>query len=216
MKTYILLFMMFCLKASFALNIENITVTPINSNDINIHLKTGNGYSFYYFSNSINTTGNSITINVCYTMGPLAAVWQNEKDIIIPTINTNTANYTLIVNVYWVDTVAPVACNYTSLQDTATLQFSTPLTQPVYLGNSSIEKDNDFKIYPNPAKNNFNITAKNDVVISSMSIYNTLGQLVQVVTNPTNSIDVSELKTGNYFVKIVSDKGISGSKFLKE
>ncbi len=73
-----------------------------------------------------------------------------------------------------------------------------------------------FNLYPNPAKNILNIETKNDIVISSLSIYNTLGQLVQVITSPNKTIDVSELKTGNYFVKIVSDKGTSSSKFVKE
>jgi len=49
-----------------------------------------------------------------------------------------------------------------------------------------------------------------------MSIYNTIGQQVLVVTNPNNSIDVSSLKTGSYFIKVVSDKGTSSGKFMKE
>jgi hypothetical protein len=84
------------------------------------------------------------------------------------------------------------------------------------LKTEKINETEHISLFPNPVKNSLNITDKNDVAISSMSIYNTLGQLVQVITNPTNTIDVSELKTGNYFVKIVSDKGTSGSKFIKE
>lgn len=71
-------------------------------------------------------------------------------------------------------------------------------------------------LYPNPAQNELNIRVKNDISISSMSIYNALGQLVLTSTNPTESIDVSSLKTGNYFVKVISDKGTSSSRFLKE
>jgi hypothetical protein len=60
------------------------------------------------------------------------------------------------------------------------------------------------------------ITAKQDVVISSLSIYNTLGQLVQVSTNPNETIDVSGLQSGSYFVRVTSDKGSATGKFLKE
>ncbi len=84
------------------------------------------------------------------------------------------------------------------------------------LANQDFEFSDYFKIYPNPAKNILNIETKNDLTISSLSIYNTLGQLVQVITSPNKTIDISELKTGNYFIKIVSDKGTSNSKFLKE
>ena len=73
-----------------------------------------------------------------------------------------------------------------------------------------------FSLSPVPAKNIVTITTKQAVVISSVSIYNTLGQLVQVNTNPTEVIDVSNLKTGSYFIKIVSDKGMASGKFLKE
>ncbi|MBC7641586.1 MAG: T9SS type A sorting domain-containing protein, partial [Flavobacterium sp.] len=55
-----------------------------------------------------------------------------------------------------------------------------------------------------------------NINISSLSIYNALGQVIQVITNPTKSIDVSDLKSGNYFLKIISDKGISNSVFIKE
>jgi hypothetical protein len=54
------------------------------------------------------------------------------------------------------------------------------------------------------------------VVLSSVNIYNTLGQLVQVHTNPTETIDVSGLQSGSYFVRITSDKGSATGKFLKE
>ncbi len=50
----------------------------------------------------------------------------------------------------------------------------------------------------------------------SVSIYNMLGQLVQVHTNPTGSIDVSGLQSGSYFMRIASDKGSASGKFIKE
>lgn len=43
-----------------------------------------------------------------------------------------------------------------------------------------------------------------------------LGQLVQVNTNPNETIDVSALKTGTYFIRFVSDKGTASAKFIKE
>ena len=73
-----------------------------------------------------------------------------------------------------------------------------------------------FILSPVPAKNSLTITTKQEVTISSASIFNTLGQLIQVSTNPNQMIDVSGLKTGNYFIKIVSDKGTASSKFIKE
>jgi uncharacterized repeat protein (TIGR01451 family) len=75
---------------------------------------------------------------------------------------------------------------------------------------------NLFVLSPVPVKNVLNITIKQTVIINSINIYNTLGQLVQVVNNPNQIIDVSGLQTGTYFIKILSDKGTASSKFLKE
>jgi hypothetical protein len=61
-----------------------------------------------------------------------------------------------------------------------------------------------------------NIDVKNDIEISSISVYNMLGQLVLVNTSADKTIDVSGLKTGNYFVKINTDKGTANSRFVKE
>jgi uncharacterized repeat protein (TIGR01451 family) len=76
---------------------------------------------------------------------------------------------------------------------------------------------NYFTIYPNPTSNDLNIQKKGDLEISSISIYNVLGQVL--ITIPTaqdmTKVDVSTLTTGNYFIKINSDKGTSNTRFVK-
>jgi hypothetical protein len=73
-----------------------------------------------------------------------------------------------------------------------------------------------FTLSPVPAKDSLTITTKQAVEVSSVNIYNTLGQLVQVNTNPNETIDVSGLQSGSYFVRITTDKGSATGKFLKE
>jgi hypothetical protein len=84
------------------------------------------------------------------------------------------------------------------------------------LSNQDFEFSKYFSLYPNPAKENLNIEVKNDIEISSISVYNMLGQLVLVNTSSDKTIDVSGLKTGNYFVKISTDKGTANSRFVKD
>ncbi|MET0758978.1 MAG: T9SS type A sorting domain-containing protein, partial [Flavobacterium sp.] len=76
---------------------------------------------------------------------------------------------------------------------------------------------NYFTLYPNPAKDILNIAAKETIEVASINIYNTIGQLVLVIPNAqnTSSVDVSGLTSGNYFIKINSDKGTSNTKFIK-
>ena len=77
---------------------------------------------------------------------------------------------------------------------------------------------NYFNLYPNPTKNTLNIAVKENIEISSINIYNTLGQLVLVIPNAQNTktVDVSSLTAGNYFIKINSDKGTSNTQFVKQ
>lgn len=72
-------------------------------------------------------------------------------------------------------------------------------------------------IYPNPTRGLLHISREEDITISSIAIYNTLGQLVMTMPNLQNvsSIEVSGLQSGNYFIQFYSNKGIVTSKFIK-
>ena len=73
-----------------------------------------------------------------------------------------------------------------------------------------------YALSPVPTGNTLAITTKQDVLISAVNIYNTIGQLIQVNTNPNQTIDVSGLEAGMYFIKIISDKGTLSSRFIKK
>ncbi|MCG2610988.1 T9SS type A sorting domain-containing protein [Flavobacterium sp. SM15] len=75
-----------------------------------------------------------------------------------------------------------------------------------------------FSVYPNPVKDKLNIETKQTIEVSSVSIYNALGQVVLVVPNTQNvkTVDVSSLSSGNYFIKVNSDKGAANTKFVKQ
>ncbi len=113
-----------------------------------------------------------------------------------------------------------------SFSNTASIYFdynfpivtNTATTTIQALTNQDFEFSNYFELAPNPAKDSVNIQAKNDIELSSISIYNTLGQLLVVIPNAkeTISIDVSKLTSGTYFVKVITDKGTSNSKLIKE
>ncbi|TGD59059.1 DUF7619 domain-containing protein [Flavobacterium humi] len=114
----------------------------------------------------------------------------------------------------------------TTFSNTATIYFdynfpittNTATTTVVsnILGTQDFEFKKFIHLYPNPVKNILNIDNKHNIIITSLSVYNNLGQLVQTVTNPSETIDVSGLKTGNYILKIISDKGTSSDTFIKE
>lgn len=86
------------------------------------------------------------------------------------------------------------------------------------LGTQDFEFSNYLSVYPNPVANVLNITSKDVINVTSMAIYNILGQLIIAVPNAqnTSSIDVSILRAGNYILKVKTDKGTSGVKFVKK
>lgn len=84
------------------------------------------------------------------------------------------------------------------------------------LSNQDFEFNSVFSLSPVPTKDLLTIAAKDSVVMTSVSIYNSFGQLVQVNTNPSETIDVSSLSSGSYFIKIISDQGSATGKFIKE
>jgi Leucine-rich repeat (LRR) protein len=99
--------------------------------------------------------------------------------------------------------------NFPIVTNTATTTIQT-------LGNSDFEFTNYITLAPNPVKNSLNIQVNQSIELSSISIYNTIGQLILVATNPSNQIDVSNLKMGTYFIKATTNKGTSIGKFIKE
>ena len=86
------------------------------------------------------------------------------------------------------------------------------------LGTQDFEFSTYFNAYPNPAKQVLNIDVKKQIELSSISIFNTLGQQIVVIPNAqkTTQVDVSSLKTGSYFIKVTSNKGSASGKFVKE
>ena len=104
-------------------------------------------------------------------------------------------------NIYF-DYNAPIATNIA----TSTYQA---------LNNIDFSFGDYFTLSPVPAKDFLNITSNQQVEIKSISVYNMLGQLVQTFINPSNTIDVSILKSGSYILKITSKDVIINTKFSK-
>ncbi len=82
---------------------------------------------------------------------------------------------------------------------------------------TSIEELNnsEFTIYPNPVKDIVTISIASKVVINTINLYSVTGKLIKEIQLPKNQIDLSELKSGIYFIEIISDKQKVVKKLLK-
>jgi Leucine-rich repeat (LRR) protein len=101
--------------------------------------------------------------------------------------------------------------NFPIITNTATTTIQTLDTQDFTFTNY-------FGVYPIPAKRILNIENKGSINVKKINIYDILGQIVLTISNPesVSTIDVSNLKTGTYFIKVVTDIGTANRKFLKE
>ena len=67
----------------------------------------------------------------------------------------------------------------------------------------------DFSVYPNPTTGILNVQSKTAIV--QIEIHNLLGQLVKSNTNQ-NTIDISSVSSGLYFIKVMDENGDYGTQ----
>ena len=84
-----------------------------------------------------------------------------------------------------------------------------------FLLNTDNQNLSGFTIYPNPVSDLLFISSET-AVIEKIAIYNLSGQLVLEPTVVDNSMDVSSLQQGIYFLEITSKNGKTFQKFIKE
>lgn len=73
----------------------------------------------------------------------------------------------------------------------------------------------DLQLYPNPVKDRLNLNLDNDIDSSSISILDINGRQISNFETNQNAIDVSRLKSGIYFISILTTKGFVTKKFIK-
>ena len=161
------------------------------------------GYETFNLSSKNNTilggqSGMSVTFYPSF-----ANAQNNTNPITNPTSYTNTTiyNQTLGIKV----TNNATGCYNISTMDINVLSLGINNTEIVPL-----------QFAPNPVKTNLEL--QSTIVLQSVIIYNMLGQKVyEKIINDTSAIlDLSNLKTGNYLVKIDAETGQKVIRIVKE
>lgn len=114
--------------------------------------------------------------------------------------------------------VNDVISNQASIYFDYNFPIATNIATSTYhiLSSETFINSNAIKIYPIPSKDNLNIINEVSKEITSIEIYNALGQLIQKEIGNRTQIDVSKLKTGNYFLKIKTTENQYTKQFIKE
>ncbi|MVO08154.1 T9SS type A sorting domain-containing protein [Flavobacterium sp. TP390] len=83
------------------------------------------------------------------------------------------------------------------------------------LHTNEFDFDSVFSIYPNPATELLNIDIANNLKVTKIEIFNILNQVVFTGNHSMNSINISNLESGTYFIKVSSENGAKTIKIIK-
>ena len=220
--------------ASPATGSGTITVTTNTTPSDQIHNFTTSGKtsSFYTITGNMNSTPGSVSYagltlterlkiesstSIKYTTTSASTLTLVFDSNFTGTIKVNNAYYTATAGIVTVSlpagvntiTKGSVAQLYyisTKYNGTARMSEKAAITEKTEVSN--------LVLYPNPATNELNISAA-DQVIQNVNIYNMSGSIVKSANN-VESIDVSNLSTGNYLVKVTTDKETVVKKIAKK
>ncbi len=188
----------------------------------------GNGGSYSYTASSASSTGcqTSESIDVTVTDAPdapaaLSPQTLNGGQTLADLVVTATGSLTWYSDAGLTNQISSTteAVDGTTYYVTQTVgsctSDATPITVDVNLGNGNFDSV-IFKVYPNPTKNILNISCNQD--ISSIEVYNMVGQRVNnmVLNANEGKIDMSNLASGAYFVKVTSNDATKTVKVIKE
>ena len=117
-------------------------------------------------------------------------------------------------------TTLAASANYLWVGTSSQGVWRRSLTQIIITGTNEFSDNSSFSVYPNPATDKIFIESSsfNNTKEQSISLYNLYGQLILQQTMPMANIciDISQLPSGTYMLKINDDKKSLVRKIVKE
>ena len=197
---------------------DNTTLNIGTAYNLNVSYKSITQYTQYlevwidWNNNGIFETVNSNNVNERVLQDNIPVSTSKTATISITPPATSTKNTLLRMRVISEATSAPTICGngFVKRADDYGVMVTDPLSTSNFL-------NSELKIYPNPVKSNLTVSLKNNDEIISYQIYDVMGK--NVMSNAkmeNNTIQVSALTNGIYFIKIKTTTGEMVSKFIKE
>ena len=147
------------------------------------------------------------------SINPSSQVIVNEGD---DQTFTFTPNQNYLIDSIWVDNVWVGTGNTTYTIRDVQANMTIRVSFKDDLAVSQYKLDNYVAIYPNPASEQLNI--KLNAAFEQLEITNLLGQVIYIanVNEQEFTINVSDYRSGVYFIRLISNQGIATKKFVKE
>ncbi|WP_179318707.1 T9SS type A sorting domain-containing protein [Winogradskyella helgolandensis] len=198
-----------------SINVSNITGLIdlyLGFNQLtNIDLSSNVNLDLIYINNNLLTSIDLTSNN------QLGYVILNDNSL--TSLNIQNGSNTLIDSYFIVNGNSDLLCiqvddvNYSETNWT-TIDLQTSFSTDCSALSIVDFNQNSFKIFPNPAKDQFTIQLDKLSNLQNVSIYNNIGQLI--LTSKETTIDSSKLASGLYVVEIETNRGKSAKKLIIE
>ncbi|MGB0881941.1 MAG: DUF4886 domain-containing protein [Vicingaceae bacterium] len=187
------------ISATDALNLQTIAANTVLDSMSLWRINTNKPVADFSYvgGNTINFTNNSTNGSSYY--------WEFGDGDTSTTQNpshtyTTGGNYTVNLTVYSNDTC-----------------FTSSETQIININSTKIEsinEGNEILLFPNPATHNIEINT--DVNYNSISILDFTGREIKQISSQQTKIDINDLKSGIYFLRLIGKENTLTKKFVKE
>jgi hypothetical protein len=201
-----------------------ITVNAVVSgNQIHNFTVSGKTSSFYTITGNMNSTAGSTTLTarlkietattITYTTAAVSTLTLVFDPTFTGKIKVNNVSTASAVG--GVITVSSVPAGAVSITkgDTANLFYIKTAYASLGLGDNV--EASKLTLYPNPVSDQLYISSDNQK-IENVMIYSLSGGVVKNIPGEVESIDVSNLTTGNYLVRVTTDQGSFAKKIIKK
>jgi len=213
MKKHIISFFLTILSFNiYCQSIVNIIVEPNDATSVNVRSIVDHNYGMDFLSHEYIINGSEITLKICFKVYFTTVYTVLENDINIPIESPN--DYVLNIEIY---KNIINECDYSQIIDSATMEFSTPLTEMVSLSTSDIQNslENQIQLFPNPTNGFLFIDNKSSLKILSVSLSNIFGSKLFSIKKTSNIIDLRNVNLGVYIVNIETNKGRLTKRLIK-
>ena len=197
MKTFTCLIILLCLPAkAIALRIQQLALSPIATQSINVSINTEAVELYYFQSWQYVVDDHTITIEAFYVSGFGSTIEYLNNNFQLP-IDTDLAGaYNLTVKIYYANQLD--AYLQPEQQDEMQVVFQTPLKPITFLAQEEMIPKGAVILYPNPTDGNLLIIGS----IDSLEVFDSQGRQVFKLMHWYDYVDLSGLANGIYFVKI--------------
>jgi len=186
-----------------------IASAPTDSNDANGVSTLYRAGSAYIFGHCLDSIPYVTSMHSSFVSNPINGAtyqWLDCNNSFAPIPGAINQNFTPSTNGSYA-----IAITYNGCTDTS---------ECYSISNVDIEENQlnkAFNIYPNPTSSSLYLENLSENTVYKYFVCNSNGQLLLTgkLFNNSNTVDVSSLNSGLYFMKIKSDQGISTMKFIK-